>query len=245
MGTYTLYIHLFPNNKKYVGVTRTKTKYRWKNGHGYKPQVLIYRAIQKYGWNNIQHIIICENLSKEWAYKLEQDFIRIYKSNDSKYGYNLSNGGEGSNKWTLESRLKLSKSLKGKPSHLKNKHLTEEHKLKISRANRNPSMETRRKMSESHKGKRLSPETIRKNVEARKWYKHSEETKKKMSVNHNRTLEYREKLRQSNLGRKPTDKAREKMSKAHKGTHWYTDGVHNTQSYICPKGYYLGRTFSK
>lgn len=92
--TYTIYMHISPSNKVYVGITSIKPEYRWNNGNGYKHNKHFWSAIQKYGWNNFRHIIICENLAENWAYKLEQDFIRIYKSNDPNYGYNSSIGGE-------------------------------------------------------------------------------------------------------------------------------------------------------
>lgn len=70
---YTVYIHIFPNQKKYVGITGQRTKDRWRvNGNGYKPQKLVYRAIKKYGWENIEHIIVAENLSVTKAGELEK-----------------------------------------------------------------------------------------------------------------------------------------------------------------------------
>ena len=91
---YTVYMHISPNNKKYIGVTKQKPKIRWANGKGYRKQKHFYNAILKYGWDNIKHLIICNNLTKEKAYKLEKDMIKMYKSNDRRYGYNVSPGGE-------------------------------------------------------------------------------------------------------------------------------------------------------
>lgn len=66
---WTVYMHKFPNNKVYIGVTGKSLYERFrKDGKGYKNQ-MVYRAIEKYGWDNIQHIIIAENLSKEQAEK--------------------------------------------------------------------------------------------------------------------------------------------------------------------------------
>lgn len=66
-NNYTVYVHITPNNKRYVGITSTKVEKRWVNGNGYKSQKYFYRAIEKYGWDNIQHEIITENLSEHMA----------------------------------------------------------------------------------------------------------------------------------------------------------------------------------
>ena len=46
---YTVYKHIFPNDKIYIGITCNSPKTRWGNqGYGYKNQ-LVGRAIKKYG----------------------------------------------------------------------------------------------------------------------------------------------------------------------------------------------------
>ena len=71
-------MHTFPNNKKYIGITCRTTISRWgNNGDKYKGQ-LVYKAIQKYGWENIKHEISFDNLSKDEACKVEQELIVKY-----------------------------------------------------------------------------------------------------------------------------------------------------------------------
>ena len=90
---YFVYKHTFPNDKVYIGITSyEKPNGRWRNGKGYKSQY-VYRAINKYGWENIKHEILFENLSKVEAEAKEVELIAKYKSNNSKYGYNIENGG--------------------------------------------------------------------------------------------------------------------------------------------------------
>ena len=57
---WSVYIHTFPNGKKYVGVTsQVPASLRWhNNGSGYKNQGYISRAIEKYGWDNVSHEIV-------------------------------------------------------------------------------------------------------------------------------------------------------------------------------------------
>lgn len=64
------------------------------NGCGYKTQYF-NRAIQKYGWNNIKHEIIANNLTHDEACAFEKRLINKLQSNNLKYGYNLTSGGEG------------------------------------------------------------------------------------------------------------------------------------------------------
>lgn len=93
MNEYTVYIHTFPNGKKYIGITRQNVKKRWGYGTGYNQQV-VGKAIKKYGWKNIKHEIVKDNLSQEEACLLEQKLIKKYKTNQQEYGYNLSIGGD-------------------------------------------------------------------------------------------------------------------------------------------------------
>lgn len=47
---YTVYMHISPSGKRYVGITRQRPVARWKNGRGYINNEYFYRAIKKYGW---------------------------------------------------------------------------------------------------------------------------------------------------------------------------------------------------
>lgn len=111
---YTLYMHVFPNDKKYVGITSKNPLKRWASGTGYKGQ-FVYKAILKYGWDNIEHKIISKHLSKEEAEELEINLIKDFSTTDRKYGYNIENGGNASDRLTPEIREKISKKLKGVP----------------------------------------------------------------------------------------------------------------------------------
>ena len=86
------------NNKKYIGITSQKPEYRWKNGLGYQSQYFA-RAIEKYGWDGFDHIILCEDLEEDEAKEMEIKLIAEHKSNDAEYGYNHSIGGDGTTKY--------------------------------------------------------------------------------------------------------------------------------------------------
>lgn len=72
--TYKVYMHIFPNGKRYVGVCQY-CKDRWNSGIGYFYNKEMYDAIKKYGWNNIEHKILFETPSSLDAYKIESMLI--------------------------------------------------------------------------------------------------------------------------------------------------------------------------
>lgn len=93
---WCVYVYISPSIKYYVGITCQKVNERWRNGKGYKGSPYFYHAIQKYGWDNFQHEIIASNLTEEEAKNFEKLLIKKLKSNDAKYGYNITEGGDGS-----------------------------------------------------------------------------------------------------------------------------------------------------
>ena len=120
---YYVYMHVFPNYKVYIGITsQEKPEDRWLSGYGYKAQARVWRAIKKYGWDNIEHIVVAKNVNIETALNMEIDLIRLYNSDKKDNGYNTSPGG-----WIMSESSKelLSDRRKGQK-------LSEETKSKIS-----------------------------------------------------------------------------------------------------------------
>lgn len=163
MINFYVYKHTCPNGKIYIGITSLELSRRWQNGLGYRRQPYFYNAILKYGWDNIKHEILFENLSKEEAEQKEIELIAKYKSNNKKYGYNIANGGNVIGTVSEETKNKISRAMKGKPkkvSPFKGKHHSVE-TIKIlsdsKKGNKNPmygkhiSKATRIEMSKSHK----------------------------------------------------------------------------------------------
>ena len=97
MENYKVYIHKFPNGKAYVGITRQEPKVRWGGGNGYVRNEYMHRAIKKYGWENIEHIILFDGLTEEDACEIEKSLIKKYRTNEKEFGYNIESGGQCSN----------------------------------------------------------------------------------------------------------------------------------------------------
>ena len=179
---FCVYKHIFPNGKVYIGITSQKPEHRLKNGKKYAYNHLIGRAIDKYGWENVEHIIIDSGLKETDAKKMEIDLISSSQAQDRRFGYNLTAGGDGmtgfityestkkklstintGKKHTNESRKMMSESRKGENAYWYGKRLPEDMREKISQAK---------------KGKRVGSDSY--------WYGKTmpQSARRKMSENH-------------------------------------------------------------
>lgn len=91
-----IYLHVFPNGKVYVGQTWSCPTIRWGHGGiGYKSQPKMWNAIEKYGWNNILHIIREEGyFSQQELNNREKFWVTYYDTHN--FGYNATDGGDTS-----------------------------------------------------------------------------------------------------------------------------------------------------
>ena len=121
---WIIYMYTFPNGKRYIGKTSTSLKDRQggANWVGYSHCTVLMKAIQKYGTDNIkQEILFEDEMTDEYSSRLEQMCILLFKTNcrrfkNPQYGYNTTDGGDGSigHHHTEESKKKMSESKKGK-----------------------------------------------------------------------------------------------------------------------------------
>lgn len=185
---WKVYEHTFPNGKKYIGITKRSLKERFQNGKGYRNNIYMDRAIKKYGFENIKSKIVKENLNKEEAENLEIELIKLFKTQNSNFGYNICSGGLV-NTHSEETRKKISLANIGNKKWLGKKH-KEETKEKMK--NKNFTEETRIKMSESRKKRITKLETRIKMSVNRKGIKFTEEHKEKIRK---KSIENNEKLK--------------------------------------------------
>lgn len=141
----TVYRIIFPNNKSYIGKTLNFSKRVREHKDLYKREKYpeynckLYKAIRKYGWDNLNIVSLEDNIPEELLNIKECEYIQGF--NSFKNGYNSTTGGEGN-------------------------ILSEDHKRKISEAQigeknhnygKKASLETRKKMSESHSKRQRMP----------------------------------------------------------------------------------------
>ena len=100
---FTVYMHVNKtNNKKYIGITSQKPEDRWgPDGCHYSSQYFA-RAIQKYGWDGFDHLILCEDLDEDEAKELEIILIEEHNTFDANFGYNCTRGGDGNRKYKTD-----------------------------------------------------------------------------------------------------------------------------------------------
>lgn len=132
---YIVYEHVNKiNGKKYVGMTSQSLSERSGN-YGTKYDSPNFRNdIDLYGWDNFEHNIIAEGLTRKEAELLEKTLINYLDLKNPEKGYNMRNGGEG--------------------GYFLGKHHTKDAKILISEARKRQgfSEEHKKHISESKKG---------------------------------------------------------------------------------------------
>ena len=130
-NVFKIYIHLNKlNNKAYIGQTCQTLDKRWGNGVCYKHSPYFYSAIQKYGWDNFDHIIWADNLTQDRANSMEKKLIALFNTTNREFGYNCRAGGDNS-RHLQESIEKIRLAKKGHT-------VSEEWKEKIKQINSKP-----------------------------------------------------------------------------------------------------------
>lgn len=168
-----IYVHTFPNGKKYVGQTTNDPSVRWgKNGSCYtRKKSCVGNAIKKYGWNKIKHDIIFEFTAKNKKSLIE--VLNIVESkeiidNNSLYpnGYNLTL--DCTNSFVSEAtRKKMSKNMRALQKTAYFKEANRQGKLRMYQ----------------------NPEEYKKRVKNMKKYLQTSEVKKKRAISKKKYFE--------------------------------------------------------
>lgn len=96
-NNYKVYQHINrENNKSYIGITKQKPTVRWGyKGNKYIECPYFWNAIQKYGWDKFDHIVLFDGLTHDEACAKEKELIAQFQTTNPEYGYNISRGGDG------------------------------------------------------------------------------------------------------------------------------------------------------
>ena len=160
-GEYKVYVHINKiNGKLYIGQTKhTLLKRSHPDGSGYKHSRHFYNSINKYGWENFEHIVLIDNLTLDKANIIEEELIKKYNTTNGKYGYNMYSGGLNHTP-SEETRKLMSDNHKGEKHWNYGKHWSKEVKEKMRKTNtgRVITEEWRQHMSKSKTGKKFSDE---------------------------------------------------------------------------------------
>lgn len=169
--TYSVYMHIFPDGKRYVGMTSAKpVEKRWgPNGCFYQTQS-VYKAILACGWDNVIHEIVYRDIPFQEAEERERELIQKYNTTDSENGYNISFGGiRGTGILNESTKEKLRQWDYAHPETIERMRWYARHKspetiekLRQKATGVKQSKETRQKRALKMKGKKHSPESIEK-----------------------------------------------------------------------------------
>lgn len=230
--TFTVYMHINTiNGKIYVGQTcQNPVSHRWgRNGEKYISNQHFYNAIQKYGWDNFEHVIFLSGLTLKEADIVESMLIELYNTMDSQYGYNKKHGGNnGLLSDEAKERISIANKGKKKPdgfgeiiSNAKKGHLVSEETRNILRekcSGWHHTEEERRKISEKNTGKH--------------WFNNG--------IENVFAFECPDGFVQGML--QQSEEVKLKKSEYFSKTRWYTNGVKNIRAIECPEGYWNGRS---
>lgn len=180
-----------------------------------------YEALREYGWSNFEWEIIFESWDKYYCLTVAESLL-IKEYDTIKNGYNLlegGNGGRGGSKGRILTENE--KKIISERTKIGMSNMSQEDKERMLFSIRNPSEETKQKMSQAKKGKestfkgKSQPESAKlkiSNSTKKSW--ENEETR-------NKILEHIQ---------NPTEETRKKMSEAKIGKSSWNKGVKGWQS---------------
>ena len=183
--TWLLYKVTSPSGKVYFGVTGRTLDVR-QIEHAYLARQRSNRhfanALRKYGDAMVWEVLVEGIESLDEANELEMAYIALHRSSDRRFGYNLTEGGDGVVA-SADTRARMSASAKARG-------VTDRQLANLDKGRggfwkgRSHSVATRRKMSDVKIG-----------------HRHSDETRRKMSISHQGrkfTDEHKRKIQEAN-----------------------------------------------
>jgi group I intron endonuclease len=140
-------------NQSYIGQTVNSLEERWRKHKQINSNCrYLKNAFHKYGKDNFEFKLICICFDSDLN-KFEIEYIKKYNSLVPN-GYNLREGGENGGKHSIETKKKISETLKGRTDIIRGKHqLGKPHTEEVKNKIRNALL-----------GSKKTPETIQKRI---------------------------------------------------------------------------------
>lgn len=148
-AAFVYVIHHVPSGRNYVGKS-SRPEVRWQQHRTSRTQYL-HRAIQKYGADSFLFVVVASCASEHQAYAAEKAWIKMLRTTEKGFGYNISSGGIGGSSGVPKSpehRAKIA------AAHLGKLHSPEHRAAMLGRVQ---SEATRAKISLAKTGRRTGP----------------------------------------------------------------------------------------
>ena len=159
-NNYSVYQHVTPDGMYYFGQTND-IKRRWRsNGAGYK-RTALQPYIEKFGWDNIQHIVLFKDQTRENALWIEDFLITTAREDGvciNKQRSGLISKEEGYNKNQMKyirEQNHENEVRKRKEYYEKNKKQIKEQQKQYYEKNREKILEQQKQYYETNKDKKL------------------------------------------------------------------------------------------
>ena len=245
-----IYKHTSKSGKSYIGQTYNKNgpEARWRNGLGYSNRQVFGKAIEKYGWDyftsSILHRVEEDNLDDLIKRLNSLESSEILKHNTMlPNGYNLTSGGLNeiiSNETkTKQSNVALKRYLNGAVPW--NKGIPKDKQPRYGKAQTNKQkVIASGSMKKSWAQGKIKPRPVGE-------FQHNEETKKKISlIQNSRTKTEKLAIQKKREGTMIKKYGKKSIgSPTALGKKWFTNGDINTIAFVCPVGFYPGKTISQ
>lgn len=202
-----LYSATFPNGKEYIGATTRTIEQRKRDHYDAHTRIdnKLYRAINKYGFENIEWNQVGKFDTKEEMFENEKKLIA--ERNTQKAGYNSTSGGEGSpdRELTPENRIKISEAQKKRFENPDERQKLSNHVRKWKANNPEAFEEVSKRRAETARTPEFRKQASEKQIEyAKNNPEKVKEVGKKLSEKYSENPELRLQISQS-LGGKPVN----------------------------------------
>lgn len=217
ISVYTIYLRRTPDDKVYIGCTTVSLETRAKLGYGGTD---FQRAIDRFGWDNIQSEVLAEAETMQEARELEQKYIEQYDAMNPDKGYNRKGSG-----YSMSRVRRIQMSMKTKEFWKDEVHLN---KMKEAIAESRKSPEYRQKLSEAIKKKWQDKLYRQKVSDSMKIRMQNPEVKKQMSDTTKRRFESEEsRKRHSELMKEVMHRpeVRAKVLESRKKIDWHSESM--------------------
>ena len=157
-NNYSVYQHVTPDGMYYFGQTQNVER-RWRNNGALYKGTALQPYIEKFGWDNIKHIVLFKDQTKENALWIE-DFL-ITTAREDGVCINKNRSGNVSKEEGYEQQYYQQNREKKLEYYQKNREKRLEHNREYYQKNREKRLEQKREYYQKNREKKLEQRRLR------------------------------------------------------------------------------------